>query len=63
MHIYIIYIYTYNIVQGWFGDHSKGVYVSKHADYTFFYSNYRQLRARSHKRAAGTRCPGTRGGW
>ncbi len=23
---------------GWFGDHSKGVYVSKHADYTFFYA-------------------------
>jgi len=22
---------------GWFGDHTKGVYVSKHADYTFFY--------------------------
>lgn len=25
---------------GWFGDHTKGVYVSKHPDYTFFYSNY-----------------------
>ena len=27
--------------QGWFGDHSKGVYVSKHADYTFFYARGR----------------------
>jgi len=26
---------------GWFGDHTKGVYVSKHADYTFFYQNNR----------------------
>ncbi len=28
--------------QGWFGDHSKGVYVSKHADYTFFHSAHRE---------------------
>jgi hypothetical protein len=27
---------------GWFGDHSKGVYVSKHADYTFYYQNGRK---------------------
>ena len=26
---------------GWFGDHTKGVYVSKHMDYTFFYQHYR----------------------
>ncbi len=25
--------------RGWLGDHSKGVYVSKHVDYTFFYSS------------------------
>lgn len=29
--------------QGWFGDHSKGVYVSKHADYTFFYPSLRRV--------------------
>ena len=27
---------------GWFGDHSKGVYVSKHADYTFKYMKHNQ---------------------
>jgi hypothetical protein len=27
---------------GFFGDHSKGVYVSKHADYTFYYQNDRK---------------------
>ena len=27
--------------QGYFGDHSKGVYVSRHADYTFYYANHR----------------------
>eukprot|EP00927_Polykrikos_kofoidii_P066332 TRINITY_DN61958_c0_g1_i1.p1 TRINITY_DN61958_c0_g1~~TRINITY_DN61958_c0_g1_i1.p1 ORF type:complete len:854 (-),score=132.87 TRINITY_DN61958_c0_g1_i1:49-2610(-) len=26
---------------GWFGDHTKGVYVSKHADYTFYYQQDR----------------------
>jgi len=26
---------------GWFGDHSKGVYVSKHADYTMYYQRGR----------------------
>lgn len=26
---------------GWFGNHTKGVYVSKHADYTFFYQHGR----------------------
>ena len=29
---------------GWFGDHSQGVYVSKHADYTFFYQQDREVR-------------------
>jgi hypothetical protein len=29
---------------GFFGDRSKGVYVSKHADYTFFYQNSRKPR-------------------
>jgi hypothetical protein len=29
---------------GFFGDHSQGVYVSKHADYTFYYQNDRRLR-------------------
>jgi hypothetical protein len=24
--------------QGWFGNHTKGVYLSKHADYTFWHS-------------------------
>jgi hypothetical protein len=28
--------------RGWFGDHTKGVYVSKNADYTFFYQNHRR---------------------
>ena len=28
--------------KGWFGDHSKGVYVSKHVDYTFYYSSSRE---------------------
>ena len=27
--------------QGWFGNHTKGVYLSKHADYTFWYSGRR----------------------
>ncbi len=27
--------------QGWFGNHTKTVYVSKHADYTFFYQRGR----------------------
>eukprot|EP01012_Entosiphon_sulcatum_P053007 TRINITY_DN7289_c0_g1_i17.p1 TRINITY_DN7289_c0_g1~~TRINITY_DN7289_c0_g1_i17.p1 ORF type:complete len:438 (+),score=89.12 TRINITY_DN7289_c0_g1_i17:94-1407(+) len=26
---------------GWFGDHTKGVYVSKHADYTTYYQHHR----------------------
>eukprot|EP00047_Mylnosiga_fluctuans_P000058 m.185040 g.185040 ORF g.185040 m.185040 type:complete len:261 (+) comp10006_c1_seq35:51-833(+) len=29
---------------GWFGIHTKGVYVSKHADYTFYYCNERKVR-------------------
>jgi flagellar motor protein MotB len=29
---------------GWFGDHTKGVYVSKHADYTFYYQRDRDPR-------------------
>mmetsp|Transcript_58731 Transcript_58731/g.155364 ORF Transcript_58731/g.155364 Transcript_58731/m.155364 type:complete len:272 (-) Transcript_58731:145-960(-) len=31
--------------QGFFGDHTKGVYVSKHADYTFHYQRGREPRA------------------
>lgn len=27
---------------GWFGDHTKGIYVSKHADYTFYYQQHRE---------------------
>eukprot|EP00930_Biecheleria_cincta_P012708 TRINITY_DN11695_c0_g1_i1.p1 TRINITY_DN11695_c0_g1~~TRINITY_DN11695_c0_g1_i1.p1 ORF type:complete len:319 (-),score=27.90 TRINITY_DN11695_c0_g1_i1:83-1039(-) len=27
---------------GWFGDHTKGVYVSKHADYTTYYAHKRE---------------------
>jgi len=30
---------------GWFGDHTKGVYLSKHADYTFFYQAQRKVKA------------------
>ena len=30
---------------GWFGDHTKGVYVSKHADYTFYYQRDRKPEA------------------
>lgn len=33
-----------HIVLGYFGDHTKGVYVSKHADSTFFYVRYDEVK-------------------
>lgn len=30
---------------GWFGLHTRGVYVSQHADYTFFYCKYAEVKA------------------
>jgi hypothetical protein len=28
---------------GWYGQHTKGVYLSRHADYTFFYQQMRDV--------------------